>query len=82
MRAEWELLVPRERLGLEIAPGVGLVERGGADVVLPSGDEQQGCAVVVVEVDSSCGARVEVRQNGLEEYPPGARDGVALVSRL
>src|SRR5829696_2531948 len=52
MRAERELLVHRDRLGPEITPGVGLVERGGADVVFPSGNEQQRCAVVVVEVDT------------------------------
>jgi hypothetical protein len=79
MRAERELLVHRDRLGLEITPGVGLVERGGAEVVLPSGNEQQRCAVVVAEVDTGCGVWVEVRQSGLEEYSPGTRDGVALV---
>jgi hypothetical protein len=37
MRAERELLVDRDRLRLELAPGVGLIERGGDEVVLPSG---------------------------------------------
>jgi hypothetical protein len=81
MRAEGELLVHRDRLGLEIEHGVALVERGGADVVLPSGNEQQRCAVVVAEVDTGCGAWVEIRQGDLEEYPSGSRDGVALVGR-
>src|SRR4051794_340058 len=82
MRAEGELLVHRDRLGLAITLGVGLVERSGADAVLPTGNEQQRCAVVVVEVDTSCGAWVEVRQSSLEEDPPGARNGPALVDRL
>jgi hypothetical protein len=49
-------------------------------VVLPSGNEQQRCALVVAEVDTSCGVWVEIRQGGLEEDPPGARDGFSPAS--
>ena len=47
----------------------------------PRSGEHRGCRTLR-NGSQLVAARVEVRQNGLDEYPPWARDGVALVGRL
>ena len=79
VRSSGKLLQRGDRTRLCVLLGIGLVDRGGHDVINAAGDEQEWGAIVLLKVNLERRPGIQVAERALEQDASRTWDVVAVI---